>query len=302
MDKQKLIQSVDEQGSLEFLAEMIRFKSYSDSEGETELARFLASAMEGLGLETELQHVEKERYNAIGRLPGSGGGTSLLFNGHLDTNPATEGWTVDPWGGKIDDEFIYGIGVSNMKAGDAAYFWALKTLREQGIVLQGDVILTYVVGELQGGVGSVKAIESGVRADCFINSEPTDVRALTMHSGAFNFEMELKGVTRHISNREAAVDAILAACSLIPRINAMTFSGAANEEHLAINRTNVGVIHGALSEELLEWRPPQIADFVKLSGTARYGPSQSKDSVLRAYHLLKSTEKSDPKWTVPPKS
>ena len=281
-----MIRSLDERGSLEFLAQMIRFKSYSETEGETELARFMASAMEGLGLVTELQHVEKERYNAIGRLQGSGGGASLLFNGHLDTNPVTEGWTVDPWGGKIDDNFIYGIGVSNMKSGDAAYFWALKTLREQGVTLQGDVILTYVVGELQGGVGSVKAIESGVRADYFVNSEPTDIRALTMHSGAFNFEMELKGITRHISNREDAVDAILAACRLIPRINTMTFSGAANAEHLAINRTNVGVVHGALSEELHEWRPPQIADFVKLSGTARYAPSQSKGSVLADFRKL----------------
>ena len=85
---------------------------------------------------------------------GTGGGKSLLFNGHLDTNPVTEGWTVDPWAGKVDDNFIYGIGVSNMKAGDAAYFCAVKTLIEAGVKLRGDVILTFVVGELQGGVGT----------------------------------------------------------------------------------------------------------------------------------------------------
>jgi len=109
-------------------------------------------------------------------------GRSLLFNGHIDTNPATEGWTVDPWGGVYDDRFIYGIGVSNMKAGDAAYYCAVKTLLDAGVKLKGDVILTYVVGELQGGVGTVAAIEQGVRADCFINSEPTDLQALTMHA------------------------------------------------------------------------------------------------------------------------
>ena len=286
MDKQQLIRSVDECASLDFLAEMIRCKSYGESEGETEPARFMASAMEGLGLAAELQHVEKERYNAIGRLPGSGGGASLSFNGHPDTNPVTKGWTVDLWGGLIDGIFIYGIGVSNMKAGDAAYFRTLKTLLEQGVRLKGEIVLTYVFGELQGGVGSVKVIESGVRADYFVNSEPTDVRALTMHSGAFNFEMELKGLTRHISNREAAVDAVLAACRLIPRINTMTFSGARNQAHLAINRTNVGVVHGVLSKKLHEWRPPQIADFVKLSGTARYAPSQSKESVLADFRGL----------------
>ena len=145
-----------------------------------------------------------------------------MFNGHLDTNPATEGWTVDPWGGLVDDKFIYGIGVSNMKAGDAASFCAVKTLKNAGVKLKGDVILAYVFGELQGGVGTLAAIRDGVRADYFVNSEPTDLQAITMHACAFSFVIELVGDTRHLSKREQAVDAIAAACDLIPRLNAMT--------------------------------------------------------------------------------
>jgi len=275
-----MIASLDREGALAFLSRMVQFKSYSDTPGETELARFLVEAMQGIGLEAKLQHVEKERYNAIGRLAGSGGGRSLLFNGHMDTNPATAGWTVDPWGGLVDDAFVYGIGVSNMKAGDAAYFWALKTLVDSGAKLAGDVVLTYVVGELQGGVGTVKAIESGLRADCFINAEPTDLNGLTLHAGAFDYVIELTGITRHVSKREEAVDAILAACTLIPRIDAMTFSGAANAEHASVNRANVGVLRASLSPEFHDWRPPQVADYCRMAGTGRYAPSQSEDSVL----------------------
>src|SRR3546814_13184109 len=105
--------------------------------------------MRAIGLESRLLPVPGGRFDAVGTLKGEGGGHSLLFNGHLDTNPVTEGWTVDPWAGKIDDQYIYGIGVSNMKAGDAAYFCALKTLIDAGVKLKGDVILTYVVGELR---------------------------------------------------------------------------------------------------------------------------------------------------------
>jgi len=83
----------------------------------------------------------------------------------------TEGWNVDPWAGKVDDRFIYGIGVSNMKAGDAAYFCAVKTLIDARVKLKGDVILTYVVGELQGGVGTYSLVEQGLRADYFVNSD-----------------------------------------------------------------------------------------------------------------------------------
>ncbi|HLI12093.1 MAG TPA: M20/M25/M40 family metallo-hydrolase [Alphaproteobacteria bacterium] len=280
MDRSRLLQSVDAKRSLDFLAAMVRFKSYSGTSGESELARFMVENMRALGLEADLQEVEAGRCNAIGRRKGAGGGRSLLFNGHMDTNPVTEGWTVDPWGGLYDKDFIYGIGVSNMKAGDAAYFCALRTLIENGVRLKGDVILTYVVGELQGGIGTIKAIESGIRADYFINSEPTDLKGMTLHAGAFGFMVELVGVTRHLSKREEAVDAIMAACSLIPRINAITFSGAANDEHRAVNRAHIGVMRGSLSPEFHDWRPPQVADFVRLVGSARYAPSQSEASVM----------------------
>jgi acetylornithine deacetylase len=280
MDRMQLLSRVDRNASVEFLASMIRYKSYSGTTGESDLARFMLANMRALGLSAELQEVADGRLNAIGRLAGSGGGASLLFNGHLDTNPVTEGWTVDPWGGIYDDECIYGIGVSNMKAGDAAYFCALKTIIQNGVRLRGDVILTLVVGELQGGIGTIKAIESGLRADYFINAEPTDLNGLTLHAGAFNFVVELFGITRHVSKREEAVDAILAACRLVPRLNVMIFSGAANDEHRSVNRCNIGVIRGSLSPEFYDWRPPQIADYIRLVGTARYAPSQSSDGVL----------------------
>ena len=142
MDRHSLLARIDDKGCLDFLSQMARHKSYSETEGERRLAEFMAERMRGLGLEAELQPVEGSRVNAVGTWKGAGGGRSLLFNGHVDTNPVTEGWTVDPWGGLVDDRFIYGIGVSNMKAGDAAYFCAVKTLVNAGVRLKGDVILT----------------------------------------------------------------------------------------------------------------------------------------------------------------
>ncbi len=286
MDSQRILDSIDPSEALEFLAAMIRFKSYSGEPGETELARFMVDHMNSLELDSTLQHVEAERYNAIGTLKGSGGAKSLMFNGHMDTNPATDDWTIDPWGGHYDDDFIYGIGVSNMKAGDAAAFMAVKTLVDAGIRLNGDITLEYVVGELQGGVGTVKAIEQGVRADCFINMEPTDLNGLTLHAGSFNVVIELTGVTRHVSKREESVDAIAAAAALVPRFNTMTFSGAANADHATVNRANIGVVRGSLTQNFHDWRPPQVADFARLAGTVRYGPSQSEKSVIGDIEVL----------------
>ncbi|HLM14564.1 MAG TPA: M20/M25/M40 family metallo-hydrolase [Reyranella sp.] len=304
MDRNAVLAHLDEKACLDFLSAMVRHKSYSQTEGERKLAEFMASSMRGLGLEAELTPVEGTRVNAIGRWKGTGGGKSLLFNGHLDTNPATEGWTVDPWGGLVDDKFIYGIGVSNMKSGDAAYYCAVKTLKDAGVRLKGDVVLTFVVGELQGGVGTLAAIRQGVRADYFINSEPTDLQALTMHAEAATFIIELTGNTRHLSKREQAVDALVAACDLVPRLNAMTFSGAKSDEHRSINRCHVGVVHAALGRDLAEWRPPQVADFARLKGSVRYAPGQTEaqafadlrvvlDDLERRFPGLKATVASE---------
>ena len=67
--------------------------------GERALANHLVTVMLDMSLEAELGVVNVEPMNAIGRWRGSGGSKSLLFNGHIDTNPVSEGWTVGPWGG-----------------------------------------------------------------------------------------------------------------------------------------------------------------------------------------------------------
>jgi acetylornithine deacetylase len=61
----------------------------------------------------------------------------------------------------------------------------------------------------------------------------------------------LKDVTRYLST---PIDAILAACELIPRLNGMVSSGALTDEHRSINRCHIGVVNGALREDLNEWR------------------------------------------------
>ncbi|MEM1431709.1 MAG: M20/M25/M40 family metallo-hydrolase [Pseudomonadota bacterium] len=292
-DALTLARSIDEKACLDTLSEMIRHKSYSETEGERALAARMVEIMAAMGLEAYLQPVEGDRVNAIGIWRGTGGGKSLLFNGHLDTNPATEGWTVDPWGGLVDDDFIYGIGVSNMKAGDAASLCAVRTLIENGRRLKGDVILTYVIGELQGGVGTYAAVTSGLRADYFINSEPTDLQALTMHAEAFMFTVELTGVTRHMSKREEAVDALRAACDLVPRLTDLTFSDAPSDEHRSINRVHVGTLRAALGKDFAEWRPPQVADVARLTGSGRIAPGQTQENALKDFRQVLDGLESD---------
>jgi acetylornithine deacetylase len=60
----------------------------------------------------------------------------------------------------------------------------------------------------------------------------------------------------------------------------MIFAGAASAEHARVNRVHVGVVHGALGRELHEWRPPQVADYVRIKGSGRYAPGQTEAGAL----------------------
>ncbi|CAH6722052.1 hypothetical protein CLIB1444_08S00760 [[Candida] jaroonii] len=292
---------VNAEDSLEFLSKFIQIPSHSRSPAEIDAVKYITAALNDIGIEADSPEFNDKtdgmlRCNSIGVWKGTGknpDAKKLLFNGHVDVNPVTEGWTVDPYGGiyhkekeyKIgDDKWIYGIGVSNMKSGCCAYYMAVKTLIENGWKVSNDVTLTYVVGELQGGVGTVALLEQNRitkdTADYFINCEPTDVYALIMHAGSAIFEINIIGDTRHMSKREEATDAIFCAMEAIQKLTYMTFSSPRTDVHKSINRCHVGTIHGGLGRNYEDWRPPQVADFVTIKGAARYAPGQTEEIVL----------------------
>jgi acetylornithine deacetylase len=272
--------AVDEKELVSLLQRMVQTRSYSAGGEEGRIAQFMREYLERMGLETELQEVQPQRFNLVSRLRGSGNGKSLMFNGHLDTNPAGEGWTKDPLAGEVDDTFIYGIGVSNMKAADAAYVAAVRAVQRAGIELRGDVIVAHVIGELQGGVGTVHLIESGVRADRFIVGEPTDLSAMTLHAGSIEAELTTFGKTRHLSKMEEGVDAIEKMVKAMDALKCMEFSGPDRADYRGLRRVGIGVIRGGLGPEFHEWRPSLLADRCSIRFSARYSPGQTPDTLL----------------------
>jgi acetylornithine deacetylase len=123
------------------------------------------------------EKVYKDRPILVARRPGSGGGRSLVFSGHMDTMPTYgQRWEVfpDPYSGKIKDGRLYGRGALDMKAGTASGFLALKCLHDLGVRLKGDVYAESVVDEENGGVnGTVAARLRNPGIDFAILGEPS---------------------------------------------------------------------------------------------------------------------------------
>src|SRR3981189_3910953 len=77
----------------------------------------------------------------IGRLAGTGGGPSLMLNGHMDPGVEMSGWTVDPYGAKFEDGWVWGMGAHDDQGGIAAAFCGGEAVIRSGAPLKAHVLL-----------------------------------------------------------------------------------------------------------------------------------------------------------------
>lgn len=193
---------------------------------EGDCARAYHEVLQSSGFDATLQPIGDERYNAIGRLQGEGGGKSLMFNGHLDTSfgpeQAHRGIGYQCKGTLVDNEWIYGMGSFNMKFALANYVTAVEAIRKAGIKLGGDVVIAGVAGEIekapvneyegrqyQGyGVGTKYAITHGAVADFCILGEPTNMMLIPRHCGTTWIKITVPGHLIHTAWSEVERNAI----------------------------------------------------------------------------------------------
>jgi acetylornithine deacetylase len=167
--------------------------------GEHEIASFVAGWCAEQGLDVEL--LGKERPSVVATKRGSGGGRSLLLNGHLDT-VGVAGMEA-PFEPRVENGRLYGRGAYDMKGALAAILLAAT----EATGLRGDVIVTLVADEELASIGTEAVVER-VPADAAIVVEPTELRVAIAHRGFVGFELETAGVAAHGSRPDLGVDAI----------------------------------------------------------------------------------------------
>ena len=226
----------DRDGIIAFLTKLVRFSSVTGNEGE--IQGFVAETLQEMGLTIdqfdvnpdELRHysgfLEPEgsfegRPNVVGVWNGSGGGRSLLLNGHVDTVPveALDRWEHHPLSGTVTQGKIFGRGSSDMKGGVAAMTMAVAILQKLGISLKGDVILQYVVDEERTGLGTLACVHRGYTADAGICCETSDLEVMPACIGRMWFTIHLRGKPTGIAARWEGVSAIEKAMKLVTAVD-----------------------------------------------------------------------------------
>jgi acetylornithine deacetylase len=105
---------------------------------EQAMAELMRETFFEMGLSVQWQQVEDGRANVLGIREGTGGGPSLMFNGHMDTSySGREPWLTGVPGFQpkhfVEGGSLYGLGISNMKGALACYVEALRALADAGV-------------------------------------------------------------------------------------------------------------------------------------------------------------------------
>ena len=215
--------AIDRDRLVETASRMIGVHSFTgDEQGMAEL---MVELFDGMGLQVQLQQVEDGRANALGTLAGTGGGKSLMFNGHMDTSYSgrepwlrhVPGFQPQPF---VRDGRLYGLGISNMKGALACYVEAVRALVDAHICLEGDVLIAAVCGEIektqygdaQGAeyrgyaAGTRYLVSHGGVADMCLLGEPTEGKVVLGHFGALWLRIRVHGNFIHTAFSEGKRD------------------------------------------------------------------------------------------------
>ena len=169
---------VDRSDLIRTLSDLVRINSINPvlvpgAPGEEEIARYVATWLGDAGLEVLVDEPEAGRPSVAARLPGTGGGRSLMLNAHMDT-VGVEGM-AEPWSGAVRDGKLYGRGAYDMKGSLAACMAAAKVLAGQASRLRGDLVVAAVADEEYGSIGTAGLLKR-IRTDAAIVTEPTSLR------------------------------------------------------------------------------------------------------------------------------
>lgn len=269
---------IDKARTTEYLRAMVAIDSVNPglvagAAGEGEMARWLATACESLGLEVSLDETEPGRPNVIARWRGTGSGKSLLLTGHTDV-VSTENMTRPPFEAAIEDGRLYGRGAYDMKGGLASILGAVEALKRAHFQPAGDIWLGFVTDEEYLSIGT-DALVQRIQPDAAILTEPTDMGLCVAHKGFAWLTIRTEGLASHGSLYDVGIDAVAHMGRVLTLLEKMEREILPRRDHPLVGRpsAHASVIEGGLG---LSTYP----DSCRLQVEHRLLPDQTAEDVL----------------------
>lgn len=178
-------------------SELVKIRSENPPGDTTEVAQYIASLLDGMGIRYDITEGVPGHCNVISREQNR----TLMLSGHLDVVPAMdEGWDIPPYSGTIDDTYVHGRGSTDMKGGCAAILAAVEQVIDDDDDIP--VSLSFVCDEEDGGVAGIRyLIRKQLIHPCdVLIAEPTPAFAPSVgQKGICRYDIEFTGTPGHAS-------------------------------------------------------------------------------------------------------
>lgn len=197
--KQKLVELAKqyEDEIIRTASEMLQINSQSTDEGK--FAQYVVDKMKDLGYD----EVVVDPYGSVfGTIKGTGGGSSVMLNCHLDVvdegDPAK--WKYPPYSGAIAEGKIWGRGASDTKGTFAIQIYAPIILKKAGLLPKGDIVVAGVISEEIAGFGAMMQARDNYKlTDYAIVGEATENDLAIGCRGRFCAVVTITGKSCHAS-------------------------------------------------------------------------------------------------------
>jgi acetylornithine deacetylase/succinyl-diaminopimelate desuccinylase-like protein len=316
-------ESLDSQRLIQDALDLVNVNSPTGKEDD--VAELYASKLRALGMKVVMQEVEDRRHNVLATLKGENpDGATLMFNGHLDTSfAADEDLEIlhsispvyrsgPPWG-RIEGDWLYGMGAFNMKSALAGYAASVRTIQDsdQKPIL-GDIVIAGVVGEIEKtqighyrgpqyrgyGHGSAYLVAHGGTADVAILGEPTGLRLMCAHSGSCWFRIGLRGTLVHTGHSTGTRNVIQQMGRIISALEEWIPDYQSRYSFMGSKPTvNIGSIEGGWP-----WRASRTPGFcdmyLDVRFPPRYHPLDIKAELQKVLNRLQSEEGFSPELEI----
>ena len=225
-----------------------------------------ATLLADMGLQAEQHPVPQDEVKAAGLQSitnllvrrAYGPGRTVLLNAHGDVVPPGEGWTHDPYGGEIENGFIYGRASAVSKCDFATYTFALRALEAVAKPTQGSVELLFTYDEEFGGeLGPAWLLKNKIIHPDLMVAAGFSYQVITAHNGCLQMQVTVHGKMAHAAIPQSGVDALQGAVKILNALYAQnTLYQSVSSQVTGITHPylNVGTIEGGTNTNVVPGR------------------------------------------------
>jgi len=278
---------VNKERLIRLTQKLISIHSENPPGDESRIARFVQSYLKRLKVRTRLYEFKKNRLNVVGYWGSRERKRSLLITPHLDTVPAGRNWTHSPFAGTVHKGRIYGLGATDCKGNLACALESIRSLIEEGAVLDYRLIFATTADEESGSrLGLIPLLERKVlKADAALILDSDDFKIIVTQKGLLHLKVKVKGRRAHGAYPWRGVNAIDRAIDIIKSIKAHKLHYKKNK-FLRPPTVNTGTIKGGDKVNI-------VADWCEFELDIRFLPGMQAKDLLATIKKIISRHTND---------